>query len=301
MSLKDKLSKINVQKIVSDGEVRRKDGHAPEAQKTAIGIHVESIYADRKIASENLTLKAQLAGWEGAIPALTLDPKLVSPSKWANRNEQSFIGPAWDAFKDEILSSDGNVQPIKVRPKSDVPGEFEIVFGHRRHRACQELDLPVLAFVADINDLDLFAQMDRENRQRADLRPFEQGVMYSRALDEKLYPSARKLADALGVELSNVGRALSLVRLPKDVLNAFISPFDLQYAWASKLNAALKKDPDAVLSIAKVIQERLPRPNSKQVLELLLGGELHGATPPQPCDFTQRHRWPNRNDHAGRG
>lgn len=275
MSLKDKLSKVNVQKIASDGEVRRKDGHVPEAQKTAIGFHIESIYADRKIAIENTTLKAELAEWEGAVPAQKLDPKLIKPSKWANRNEHSFNGSDWIDFKEEISSSGGNVQPIKVRrivSDSASPFAYEIVFGHRRHRACLELDLPVFSLVEEINDLDLFVQMDRENRQRADLRPFEQGVMYARALDEKLYSSARKLGEALGVDFGNVAKAVALARLPQDVVNAFSTPLDLQYRWATNLNAALQKDPDAILKIAKEIQEEVPRPNSKQVLERLLRG-----------------------------
>ena len=45
MSIKEKLSKINVGKIVADGEAKRKIGAGSEPPKTAVGFHVESIYS----------------------------------------------------------------------------------------------------------------------------------------------------------------------------------------------------------------------------------------------------------------
>ena len=76
---------------------------------------------------------------------------------------------------------------------------YEIVFGHRRHRACLELGLLVVTLVKDLTEQELFEQMDRENRQRKDLTAYEQGEMYRHALDEGLYPSMRKLSESLGV------------------------------------------------------------------------------------------------------
>ena len=57
--------------------------------------------------------KAELAIWSGSTPAQKLDPKVVKPSKWANRLK--FSGKGWNAFKEEISHSGGNIQPIKVR------------------------------------------------------------------------------------------------------------------------------------------------------------------------------------------
>lgn len=36
----------------------------------------------------------------------------------------------------------------------------------------------------DVDDQQMFVEMDRENRQRKDLRPYEQGMMYGHALKE---------------------------------------------------------------------------------------------------------------------
>jgi ParB family chromosome partitioning protein len=93
------------------------------------------------------------------------------------------------------------LQAIKVRPLK--PGgefKYEVVFGHRRHRACLELGLPVLAVVDNLGGVELFVQMDRENRSRKNLSAWEQGMMYLRALENGLFPSNRQLAEKVGVD-----------------------------------------------------------------------------------------------------
>jgi len=196
-------------------------------------------------------LETQLAEFKTADVARKLNPQTIKASHWANRSEASFFSGEFEALRAEIESAGGNVQPIKVRPVAGKLGEYEIVFGHRRHRACLDLGIDVLALVEELSDVELFAQMDRENRQRADLRPYEQGVMYARALDEGLFPSLRKMAESLGVDASNASKAISLARLPSTVLAAFESPLVLQQAWATALTDAIQKNPDLVLSRAK--------------------------------------------------
>lgn len=196
-------------------------------------------------------LETQLADFKSAGIVRKLDPKTIRASHWVNRSEASFLTKDFEALKTEIDSAGGNVQPIKVRPVSEKKNEYEIVFGHRRHRACLELGIDVLSLIEELSDVDLFTEMDRENRQRADLRPYEQGVMYARALDENLFPSLRKMAEALGVDASNASKAISLARLPETVLSAFESPLLLQQAWSSSLTDALQKNPDMVIARAK--------------------------------------------------
>lgn len=179
-----------------------------------------------------------------------LDPKSIQPSRWANRHLSSFEGSAFDQLKREIAGSGGNVQPIKVR--SLERDTYEIVFGHRRHRACLELGLPVLATVVQaMDDRTLWQEMERENRARTDLSPFEQGRHYRAALDSGLYPSIRRLAEAVGVDVSQAAKVIRIADLPSDVLAAFRSPCDIQVNWATKLHAAVERDPDGVQKRAR--------------------------------------------------
>ena len=150
------------------------------------------------VGQELATLRERLKAFEGAKPAVQLDPAQVRPSKWANRHESAYASPAFERLKDTIDSSNGNEQPILVRRVDD---GFEILCGHRRHRACSELGLPVFAVVFDehLTALDVFLAMERENRERVDLSPYEQGRMYVHALDTGLFPSQRRLSVAIGL------------------------------------------------------------------------------------------------------
>ncbi|WP_158558986.1 ParB/RepB/Spo0J family partition protein [Rhodoferax lacus] len=273
MALKDK-PKVDLSHI-GLATVNRASG-----AKTAIGMHADALFRDEQVTAENIELKQKLAAFGDANPSRKLDPKLIKPSKWANRNELSYDGVEFAELKLEIESAGGNIQAIKVRPSKTVAGEYELVFGHRRHRACLELDIPVLAVIEDLVDSELFCQMDRENRARAALSPWEAGTTYAKALDEGLFPSARKLSEAASIDLSQLGKALALARLPADVINAFSNPLELQYRWAPLLTQAIQKDPDLILSRAKELLAAPVKLKAPQVLTRLLEG---GGTVPPPA------------------
>jgi len=210
---------------------------------------------------------ARLALHEGALPTRKLDPRDVKHSRFANRIEDSFEGRAFDAFKQEIASAGGNVQPIKVRRTQE--GVYEIVYGHRRHRACLELGLEVLAFVQDgMSDLTLFEEMSHENEHRKDLTAYELALHYKRAVDLKLYKNWAALAAALGKTKALVSRYSALAELPRAVVDAFPSPNDIQPKWAAKLRQVIDGDKDAVLQVAKSVKGR--GLSAKAVFEALI-------------------------------
>lgn len=224
---------------------------SPSTARTGPGALMAHLARESDAQKENDRLRSELEAWSGAAPVRRLDPTLVEPSRWANRHQDSFAGPEFESLKLEIAAAGGNVQPIKVRP---LPGDrFEIVFGHRRHRACLDLGLQVAALIESIDEKTLFAEMDRENRLRADLRPYEQGEMYRRALEEGLFPSLRALAEAVGVDAGNASKAVALARLPNDILDAFPSRLDLQYRWATVLSKMLAEQGDMLRQRAKDI------------------------------------------------
>ena len=272
MALKDKAARVDL------SHIGQGTGNRGVGAKTSIGMHADALFRDEQVSAENQSLKQQLAGFAGAHPTRKLDPKRIKPSRWANRDERHYAGVAFAELRQEIETAGGNIQAIKVRP-SNVDGEYELVFGHRRHRACLELGLEVLASIEPLDDWELFCQMDRENRARAALSPWEAGTTYAKALDDGLFASARKLADAASIDLSQLGKALALARLPADVVAAFPSPLDLQYRWAPLLTLALQKDPDHVLARARALQTERGKLSSAQVLVRLLEG---GGTVPPP-------------------
>ena len=267
--------------LVTRAEVRR--------PRTAPGLMGEFMVEQSEVHKEADLMRDQLKQFEGAKVARLLDPKLVRNTEWANRHESHFLTAAFLKLKDEISSSGGNVQPIKVRRVEESKGEgsgvqnptrrqarepgekasgvqnstglednaeslqsptplYEIVYGMRRHRCALELGLPVLALIEDdLNEQSLFIEMDRENRNREDLSAWEQGTMYARALQRGLFPSLRQLSVAIGIDHSNVSKAIAITQLPTEIIEAFGSPLDLQFKWSTRLKEAIQKDPEGVL------------------------------------------------------
>jgi len=211
--------------------------------------------------------REKLALHNGSLPTLKLDPKTVKSSKFANRIEQSFESPAYAELKRDIESANGNVQPIKVRPIAN--GCYEIVYGHRRHRACLELGIEVLVTIdAGVTDKELFEQMSRENEQREDLSAYELAVHYKRAIDLRLYRNWSEIAAVLGKTKGLMSRYSALAELPKLIVDAFPSPNDIQPKWAEKLRQVIEADAAAVLQAAKEIKSK--NLSAKAVFEALI-------------------------------
>ena len=112
--------------------------------------------------------------------------------------------------------------------------------------------------------------MDRENRERADLSAWEQGTMYARALEEGMFPSQRRLAEALGVSHTWVRKALAVAELPDPLLQCFRSPIEVDYRHAEELNAALQHDRKGVLRRAEKLRQS-ERMSASSVVAALTG------------------------------
>lgn len=226
-----------------------------------------------RLASELAQAKAAM---EGALPTKLLDPNLIVLSRFTNRHPDSYRDAEYLQLREEIRAAGGNTQPIGVRPLPDSPGKYELSFGSRRRHACLEVGLPVLAMIEQMSDVTLFERMERENRQRKNLRPYEQAVLYQQALDAKIYPSIRKMAEALQLNASGLSRLIALARLPEEVIGAFESPLDIKFDWGTSLNEAVVRDRKAVVSKAKELLQTGGRRRAQVVHDTLVaaaGGE----------------------------
>jgi ParB family chromosome partitioning protein len=243
--------------------------------KTGIGL-LSRVISDAQGDSEEVArLHNEVTKLKLQVGEQLLDPRLIKPSRWADRHPDSFASPAFMELRDDIAAAGGNVQPVKVRPIPGAPPSgpepcYELVFGSRRTRACRDLNLRVRAVIDDgLSDQDLYVQMQRENRGRANLSAWEQGVSYRRALDEGLFPSARRLAEVIGVDQSNLSKALRVASLPEEIVGAFGSPCDIQFRWVAALDKAMASDSDSVLNAARALRSRSSRPEARDVFKAL--------------------------------
>ena len=286
MSLKDKASRLKFGDLdaPAPAAVPGQEERPASRPRSGVAAITQSIGVHHRV----LELEATLADYEKAGTIVLLDPKRIGQTKWRNRDVRSYSTAEYKNLKNEIEAAGRNVQPIKVRRIGDGPdgkGAFEVVYGRRRLRACLELGLPVAAIVQQLSDVEVFQEMERENRQRADLTAWEQGTMYKDAIDQGLFASQRQMATALGVDPGNLSKAIKLASLPSEIIDAFASPLDLQFRWSSDLTEAFERDPAKVLVAAEAARQANPRPAAKDVYSRLIGATESAGEEPAVREF----------------
>jgi ParB family transcriptional regulator, chromosome partitioning protein len=278
MGLADKLA-AKTKDLGTQGAAQGTSAAPPAARtpRTGPGQMLVVRTAMAESSAEIQQLREQLEAYADSAPAKKLDPAEVGFSKYANRHDAEFQSKEFLELRAEIERAGRNVQPILVRR---VTGrgkiKYEVIFGHRRHRSCLDLTLPVWAVIIEASDEELFVLMDMENRQRKNPSPFELGDSYRRALEAGLFNSIRQLAGKLHVDHSLAAKAYAIATLPPEVLGAFENPTVIQYRWGQLISDALQKDPNGVSARAKELQ--LKRDLAPvQVLQALTGTVQVGA------------------------
>jgi ParB family transcriptional regulator, chromosome partitioning protein len=259
---------LNSEHKETQHELPRRRGSTHTAPGALLAFNTEMVDAERR----EQVLRDELRKFEGALPVKQLLPSEIKLSKWANRNAKSFEVPAFELLKREISAAGENVQPIKVRPISpEGTYKYELVYGQRRHRACLDLGIKVNAMVQEMSDQQLFVTMDRENRGREDLSPYELGLHYHRALMSKLWPSQNVLAKEVGVTQAYVSKVLTLAGLPQEVVSAFPSVLEIQVGWGPKLAKRIVEHRSEVIGEAKKIVQNREKLGARGVFERLMG------------------------------
>lgn len=113
----------------------------------------------------------------------------------------------------ESIRTHGLQNPILVRPEDD--GRYLLVGGERRYRAHGLLGLDSIRALPISGDPDEIALVD--NVQRVDLDAIELASSLKR-LSERHGYTQEKLAAIVGRERSDVGKILSVLRLPADIV-----------------------------------------------------------------------------------
>lgn len=143
-----------------------------------------------------------------------------------------------ESCRNEIQSVErhGQKTPALGRrlPKHDTH-EIELIYGARRLFVAQYLNVPLTVELADIDNRDALLQMDRENRLRKDISPYERGMSYKNWLRKGHFRSQREIAEALGVSDATVCRLMRFAELPSVVVSAFRTPLDIKEGWAVAL------------------------------------------------------------------
>lgn len=199
---------------------------APRAASGAVramGLSLGQKAREAEQATRELdTLRRALA--EGAT-LVSLSPALIDPSfaadRFATHSAEAPEEPDFAAFLEDIRTH-GQQVPILVRPHPEMPGRYQIAYGHRRWRAAQALALPVKALVRPLSDAELVVAQGQENAQRRDLS-FIEKAFFALALDERGFDRAT-LCAALAVQSAEISRLLVVARAVPPGLVTAIGP-----------------------------------------------------------------------------
>jgi len=105
----------------------------------------------------------------------------------------------------------GIMQPVLVRPQGD--GGYELVFGHRRHRAALQADLAIIpAIVRELTDAQSAQLQAVENVQRRDLDAIDEALGYAAMLATHGI-TKDELAKQIGKSRTHVYNRLKLATL----------------------------------------------------------------------------------------
>ncbi len=115
----------------------------------------------------------------------------------------------------ESIKIVGLLQPVVVRQVE--LGQYEIVMGERRWRACQLAGLDVVpAIVRETSDTDLLRDALIENLHREQLNPLEEAAAYQQLLDD-FSATHDELARKIGRSRPHISNTIRLLNLPAAV------------------------------------------------------------------------------------
>jgi ParB family chromosome partitioning protein len=113
------------------------------------------------------------------------------------------------------IAAVGLLQPVVVRRTG--AGEYELIMGERRWRACQLAGLDVIpAIVRETSDDDLLRDALIENLHREQLNPLEEAAAYQQLLDD-FAATHEELARRIGRSRPHISNTIRLLNLPPAV------------------------------------------------------------------------------------
>ena len=145
-----------------------------------------------------------------------LDPDLVDSSIIVDRLG---VDAEQQAALVAQIREHGQQVPILVRPHPEMPGRYQVAYGHRRLAAVKEIGAQVRTVVRALSDEQLVVSQGQENNSRTDLTYIERCYFASR-LEARGF-SREVLMASLGVDKAALSRMIALVgRLPAELIEA---------------------------------------------------------------------------------
>lgn len=192
------------------------------AKKTGLGMGLDALFADN--SNENRSASA--------LRISEIEPNRSQPRQYFDEDSINALA--------ESIKRHGLAQPILVRPLDS--GNYQIVAGERRYRACKLLEMAEIPVVVmELSDIEAAQIALIENIQREDLNPIEEAKGYRELMD--VYGMTQEdLSAAVGKSRSAIANAVRLLKLPEPMKDMLKSG-ELSAGQAKAISAA-KSEPE---------------------------------------------------------
>ncbi len=182
------------------------------AKKQALGRGLDALIktppAGERLAG--LAANGDEPGVGERVQHIELEAIVASPLQPRKRFAEGAIRELADSIREH-----GMIQPLIVRKVDD--GEFELIAGERRLRACQMLELDQApAIIREAGDEEVLEMALIENLQREDLNPMEEAEAY-RKLARGFKLRQEDIAKRVGKSRAAVANAIRLLDLEPSV------------------------------------------------------------------------------------
>lgn len=202
-----------------------------------IGDQVRAVVTSTGEAYESLKKTYDEAVAEGRMVVL-LEPSLIDETDLRDRDDAAFGDEAFVRLQADI-SANGQLTPVALRMSMVDQDRYEVIFGHRRVRACRALGKKVRAIIMKADNHHLLHMMLVENAIREDISPLEKARHYRKILDEGIV-DRQGLADLLRVSPQQVSNISVLADIPEGCLEMLGDWRKLSIATGKTLLSALR-------------------------------------------------------------
>ncbi|MHB8566397.1 MAG: ParB/RepB/Spo0J family partition protein [Nitrososphaerales archaeon] len=198
-----------------------------------------------------------------------VDSRLIDPSEWNARDPILHLESLMDSIRTK-----GLLQPIIIRI---VGQRFEVVAGNRRLEACKRLHwVRIPCLVREFTDKEAFEIGLVENIERKTLSPIEEARAFQKYVHESGWGGLTELARAVGRSKEYVSHRISLLRLPRDVLD-LISTDKISPSSAHELVWMDNHKGQQVLAGA-LVNRKLPTSKVREAVKMFKDGmEMDGV------------------------
>lgn len=182
----------------------------------------------------------------------------------------------------ESIAADGLLQPILLKRRGD---RYEIIAGHRRFVACQELGLDAIAAIErDVDDDKIERLKTAENTDREDVNPAHEATYFAELFVNRCDQDVDRLCEMTGRKRAYVEQRLLLHAGDPQIRQA-VADGQIGLSIATELNKIASPDGRAMYLDAAKKGGASVRAVRAWVAQAKAFDDLQAEAPPPPADY----------------